>query len=119
VLKSTIRILAWVTLAGIFAATISPIKDRPDLAAPIVERAGAFFLVGLLFCLGYRRHWPLAVVVVLLAAISFEAAQLLTSDRHAEIADALVKTAGGMAGIGIGLLTRHKVERPSRRDKQV
>ena len=110
VFKSTIRTLAWVTLAAIVAATISPIQDRPDLAGPIIERAGAFFLLGLLFCVGYRRHWSLALIIVLVAGTGLEAAQLMTTDRHAEIADALVKTAGGIAGVGLGLLGRRVAE---------
>jgi hypothetical protein len=106
VFKTAIRTLAWVSLFAILAVTISPIADRPHLAGPTLERAGAFFLLGLLFCLGYRRLWPLALLVVSFAASSFEAAQLLTTDRHAEIADALVKASGGLAGLGIGLFLR-------------
>lgn len=103
--KIVIRILAWAILLAILAATISPIDDRPHVASgPALERIGAFVLLGLLFCLGYRRSWPLALIVVLVAAGGFEALQMLTPDRHDRLADALVKAAGGIGGVGIGLL---------------
>lgn len=102
-LRTVARTLAWLTLLGILAATISPIDVRPHLTQnPMIERAGAFFLLGLLSCLGYR--WSLALALVLLASIGFEAAQLLTVDRHAEIGDALAKAAGGVAGALTGTL---------------
>lgn len=105
--RTIVRILAWVTLLVILAATISPIADRPQIGSgPTFERAGAFALLGLLFCLGYRRFWPAALVIVLFVAGGLELAQALTPDRHAKIADALVKAAGGLLGVGIGLLAK-------------
>jgi VanZ family protein len=106
-LKFAVRTLAWVALLAILAMTLSPIDDRPHLATdPSVERAAAFFLLGLLFCIGYRQRWPIALGIVLVAAGGFEAAQLLTPDRHAGVADTLVKIAGGVVGFGAGLLLR-------------
>ena len=105
--KFAARFLAWVTLLAILAMTLLPIGDRPHLTTdPSVERAAAYFLLGLLFCIGYRQHWPIALGTVLVAAGGFEAAQLLTSDRDAEIADALVKITGGILGFGTGSLLR-------------
>jgi hypothetical protein len=64
--KIALRTLAWITLLAIVAATLSPIADRPHLSSdPGIERAAAFFLLGLLFCLGYRRHWAVALGIVL------------------------------------------------------
>ena len=105
--KTAVRMLAWIVLLAIFAATVSSIADRPHLTSgPTGERALAFFLLGLFFCLGYRTRWSVSVLVVLFAACGFEAAQLLTPDRHAEVADAFLKIAGGIAGVAIGLLSR-------------
>lgn len=104
-LKIAIRILAWLVLLAIFLATVSPIAERPHLASgPSLDRIAAFILLGMLFCLGYRRSWPFALAIVLVAALGFEAVQLLTPDRHARIDDALVKAVGGIIGVGIGLL---------------
>jgi hypothetical protein len=92
-------------LLAIFLATVSPIAERPHLApGPSFDRIAAFVLLGVLFCLGYRRFWPFALAIVLVAALGFEAIQLLTPDRHARFGDALVKAFGGITGIGIGLL---------------
>jgi hypothetical protein len=105
--RTVIRILAWVMLLAILAVTISPLTDRPHVGSgPTFERAGAFALLGLLFCLGYRRFWPVALVIVALVAGGFELVQALTPDRHARLADALVKAAGGVIGVGIGLLAK-------------
>lgn len=106
-----VRILAWVIFFAILAVTVSPINDRPHVGSdPTFERAGAYALLGLLFCIGYRRYWPVALLLVLLAAVGFEFAQMLTSDRHARLADALVKATGGVLGVGVGLLWK----RPSK-----
>ena len=106
-LKLAVRTLAWIAFLAILATTLSPIDDRPHLTTdPAVERAAAFFLLGLLFCVGYRQRWPVALGIVLVAAGGFEAAQLLTPDRHAEVADTLVKITGGVVGFATGSLLR-------------
>lgn len=111
--RTIVRILAWVTLIAILAATISPITDRPHLGSgPTFERAGAFALLGLLFCLAYRRFWPVALLIVLFVAGGLELAQALTPDRHAKLADALVKAAGGVLGVGMGLLAKRPNAKP-------
>lgn len=103
--RIAIRTLAWAILLAIFLATVAPIAERPHLASgPSFDRIAAFLLLGTLFCLGYRRSWPFALAIVLVAALGFEAVQLLTSDRHARFEDAMVKAAGGIVGVGIGLL---------------
>ena len=100
-----VRALAWITLLAIAVMTLSPIADRPHPTSdPHVEKAAAFVLLGLLFFIGYRRSWPVALAVVLVAACGLEAAQLLTPDRDATIIDAFLKVAGAIAGFGIGLL---------------
>jgi hypothetical protein len=105
VFRIAIRTLAWAILLAIFLATVSPIAERPHLASgPSLDRIAAFILLGILFCLGYRRRWPFALAVVLVAALGFEAVQLLTSDRHGRFEDAVVKAVGGIIGVGIGLL---------------
>jgi VanZ family protein len=102
-MRKICRILAWVVLVAVLLMTISPIQDRPALpVGPSLERAGAFFLLGLLFSIGYRSRWLLVVALVVGVASVFEAAQLLTSDRHAEIQDAAVKIVGGLMGVACG-----------------
>ncbi|HWK68893.1 VanZ family protein [Pseudorhodoplanes sp.] len=106
-IRNIARILAWVTLLVILTATISPLADRPQLGSgPTFERAAAFALLGLLFCVGYRRSWPMALLLVVFVAGGLELAQALTPDRHAKLADALVKAAGGVVGVGMGLIAK-------------
>jgi VanZ family protein len=89
-------------LFAILAATSSPIDERPRLASDVaLERAGAYFLLGFLFCVGYRRRWLTALSLVLASAVGFEAVQLLVAGRHAHVIDALQKATGGVVGFGV------------------
>jgi hypothetical protein len=97
-------ISGWLTLAFVVFATLSPIDDRPSLAAPHLERFIAFALMGAAFAFAYPRRILLIVVIVVGAALGLEALQLLTPDRHARAADALVKAFGGISGICAGQL---------------
>jgi VanZ family protein len=102
-LRFVVQLLAWAVLLAIFMATISPIDERPHLLGNVpLERAGVYFLLGFLFCIGYRRHWLTALSLVLLAALGFEAAQLLVVGRHAHVIDAMEKAAGCAFGFGVG-----------------
>ncbi|MET0876052.1 MAG: VanZ family protein [Tardiphaga sp.] len=92
---------AWIILAVIVFATLSPIGFRPHLGSVSVERFGAFASVGLLFGLAYPKRFWLVLTLVVGTAVLLEAMQRLTPDRHGEIPDALVKFFGGVFGVGI------------------
>ena len=96
------RLGAWLAVAFIVLATLAPIGLRPTTAAPVnLERFGAYFVVGILFTIGYpdRRRWIL--LGLCLGAIFLEASQNLIPTRHGRVADALVKVAGGVTGFSI------------------
>jgi VanZ family protein len=94
---------AWTLLAFIAFATVSPIHDRPTLAASSsIEHLAAFAVLGVLFCVAYRRQIAFVCLVVVGSAVVLECVQLLTPDRHGRVEDALEKIAGGAAGIVIG-----------------
>jgi VanZ family protein len=93
-------IVGWLGLAFIVYATLSPIEYRPVVANIQLEHFAAFALVGLAFALAYPNRVLLVVAIILASAFGLEALQLLTPDRHARVIDALVKTAGGICGIG-------------------
>jgi hypothetical protein len=97
-------ILAWLALAFIAFSTLSPIGARPSVASPHLEHFAAFALTGLAFAVAYPNRILLVVVIVVGAALGLEALQLLTPDRHARAADALVKSLGGISGICAGQL---------------
>ena len=111
-------IAAWLALAFIVFATLSPIDDRPVLAGPQFEHFAAFALMGFAFMLGYPRRTLLIVTIVLASAFVLEALQLLTPDRHGRVFDALVKAAGGMFGIGIGHFIPVVLREPINRFKE-
>jgi VanZ family protein len=109
---------AWLTLAFIAFATLSPIDDRPVLAGPQFEHFTAFALMGFAFALGYRGRMLLIIAIIIGSAFALEALQLLTPDRHGRVLDALVKAAGGMFGISIGYFIPVVLREPINRIKE-
>ena len=65
----------------------------------IVERFGAFGLLGLLFCLAYPRRIALVCALVFGSAVVLELLQIVIADRDARVIDAVEKLVGGAAGI--------------------
>lgn len=99
-------IAGWLALAFVVYATLSPINHRPVIAGAEVDRFAAFAVVGLAFSLAYPKRVFLVAAIILISAFGLEALQLLRPDRDARLLDALVKTAGGVCGIGIGRVGR-------------
>lgn len=98
-------VVAWLALAFIAFVTLSPIGARPSVASPHLEHFAAFALTGLALALAYPNRILLVVCIVAGAAFGLETLQLLTPDRHARAADALLKSLGGISGICAGQLT--------------
>jgi VanZ family protein len=97
-------ITGWLALAFVVFATLSPIEARPSVGNAHLEHFVAFTLIGVAFALAYPNRILLVVIIVVGAALGLEALQLLTPDRHARAADALVKSLGGISGICAGQL---------------
>jgi hypothetical protein len=109
--RKTIIAVAWVSLALIAFATLSPIGLRPHFAGVGIERFGAFAAVGLLFGLAYPRHLWLVLTLVCGTAVGLEVLQHLTPDRHGQVRDALIKLAGGVTGVGLSLAFNQTLKR--------
>jgi VanZ family protein len=109
--------IGWLALAFIAYATLSPIDERPVIAALQLEHFGAFGLVGLALGLAYPRRLLWVAAIVVGSALGLEVLQLLTPDRHGRLLDAGVKAAGGVCGVGISslaaLILRTKIGRAS------
>jgi hypothetical protein len=96
-------ILAWLSLAAIAFVTLAPIGLRPNSGySPNFERFVAYCVVGMLFALAYPRRLWLIIAIVLGAAVTLEALQLVSVSRHGRLFDLGVKLAGGGLGIAIG-----------------
>jgi VanZ family protein len=104
---------AWACLIFIAYATLSSIDARPELIGPgfwkgsftVVERFGAYALLGLLFYLAYPNQVAFVCLLVLGSAVILELLQIVIPDRDARVVDAVEKLAGGAAGI----LTARKI----------
>ena len=72
--RTAAKALAWFALLAVAAATLSPAAGRPYLLRDAAaEWSGAHFLLGLRFCVGYRRRWLAGLVFVLAATAGPEA----------------------------------------------
>ncbi len=101
--QTLLRIGAWGLFAALVAVTLGPIGYRPRTAFSVdLERAAAFFAVGLAFALAYPKHVWWAVALVIAGAVGLEWLQNLRPDRHGRESDALVKIAGATLGLALG-----------------
>ena len=97
------HLAAWLLLAATAFVTLAPASWRPETSMPAqVERFITFALIGLVFSIAYPRRPWLVVLMVLGAAVAFEALQLLVQTRHAGVRDVVAKLAGGVAVIRVG-----------------
>ncbi|MDA9405948.1 VanZ family protein [Bradyrhizobium sp. CCBAU 45384] len=99
-------VAGWLALALVAFVTLAPIYDRPTIAPAHIEHFAAFFVLGLMFMLAYPNRIILVFLVVVGSAVTLEAAQLLTPDRHGRPLDALVKIIGAICGIALMALVR-------------
>jgi len=93
-------LIAFWTLVGIIAfATLCPIEYRPVTGHVILERFGAYLLLGLTLRLTTLRQPLKAIAIVGLIAGGLEAAQRLIPGRDGHLIDAVEKFAGGVTGV--------------------
>lgn len=112
-LKTVLRVVAWLLLAGLVFATLAPINMRPNSPLPTgAERAFALTLVGFVFALAYPGRILLVALVVLGSTALLELLQLLSPSRHGRLADMAVKLGGAGVGLALGWLFVRLRRRP-------
>jgi VanZ family protein len=100
-------VAAWAFLAFIVYATLTSIERRPELTDnglykalfTVLERVGAYGVLGILFYFAYPRRVMFVSVLVTGSAGILEILQMFVPDRDARVLDALEKLAGGVGGI--------------------
>jgi VanZ family protein len=93
---------AWSCLAFIIYATLSSIDARPVIAGgyfTILERFGAYAVLGFLFHLAYPRHLTFVCIMVFGGAVVLELLQNFVPDRDPRFLDAVEKLLGGTVGL--------------------
>jgi Na+/H+ antiporter NhaA len=95
-----VRALAFVVLAVIVFSTLSPASLRPGTGHVIFERWASFALFGTFLGLSFPRAIGRGAIFVLFLVVGLELLQELVPGRHGEIEDALIKSAGALAGLG-------------------
>lgn len=100
-----LRLAAWLVLAFVIFATVSPIGLRPHDVLPVdLDRALAFTLMAVLFATAYPRHGLLVGFLIIAGAFAIEALQYLSPSRDPHLADAMVKAVGACVGVLTGML---------------
>lgn len=120
-MKNKLALAAFgVILAVIAFATLSPLSFRPPVMITVnADRLLAFAGLLALIVIAYPRRLRYALSVSLILPSALELMQILSPTRHADIADALVKTAGGVIGCIAGLLVVLVVRRVRRRMNRI
>lgn len=110
------RWVAWTIAAVILYATLSPLQDRPlntsTSVGADVQRFLAFMALGATFSVGYPRRRVAVALGVAFIATTLEAVQILTPDRHARVADGLVKVMAALSGCAIAFAAGRSRRRP-------
>jgi hypothetical protein len=109
--QKLITVAAWATFGLICFVTLSPIGLRPSTGSVGLERFAAFALLGTLFVWAYPRYFTRVACFIIVFALGLEALQHLTPDRHGQIADAVEKAAGGLAGCSLARLSQILMEK--------
>ena len=114
---------AWSLLIFIAYATLTSIEARPELygdgfykaSFTVLERFGAYGVLGLLFYFAYPRRVGFVCLLVFGSAVILEILQIFVPDRDARVIDALEKLAGGAAGMlaarAFVVLFRHRTRK--------
>jgi VanZ family protein len=99
--RKLILLLAYMLLAFIVFATLSPIHLRPKTGHPNLERFAAFLMLGGAYTLALPKRAGLVAVCMVTCAFALEAAQALAPTRDPALNDALVKAIGALVGVAI------------------
>lgn len=119
--QKLVAVAAWTCLAFIAYATLSHPEARPGLTSSepfhvvLLERVGAYALMGSLFSLAYPRRTAPVCFLVIGAAALLECLQIFIPGRDARVMDAFEKIAGGAMGISIAKAFVTYVERRGRK----
>jgi VanZ family protein len=109
--KPFFRWVAWPLLVAVAVFTLAPIEFRPFpdgvngmTTFDHLERFAAFALIGAAFSLGYPKH-RLAILLFLIGVAGLlELIQNFVPDRHAHLADNLMKVLGAVSGTAFAMV---------------
>ncbi len=111
-LGTVLRVVAWLLLAGLIYATLSPNDMRPVSPLPTQgERAITLAVIGFVFALAYPRRMVLVAIIVLGATIGLELLQLVTPSRHGRLIDVSAKLLGAALGLAAGWIVNRVLHR--------
>lgn len=108
------RWAAWILLIALAVITLGPIGVRPVSQAPVgIEHTLAFAALGLAFAMGYPRHLPTILALVIAVVVLLEVGQTFDPSRHARLSDIIQKMIGGGMGVAFGAFV-HRWQNPPR-----
>lgn len=118
-IRRAVSATAWACLAFITFATLAPYAMRPELTETepslivMIERLGAYAVLGLLFFISYPARTRTVCLIVFGSAIALEFGQVFLPDRHAGLVDVLEKLVGGGTGMLLGAALSSALSGPS------
>lgn len=92
-------------------ATLVPINLRPDSGHLHAERELAYAALSTFIVIAYPTRWRSITVAICAIAFALEFLQIFIPTRDGRLLDALEKSAGGLAGVMVGLIVSLLVER--------
>ncbi len=112
--RKFVGVVAWAAVAFIIYSTLVPLGMRPTVSwiGPNYERFAAYAVMSALMVAAYPRRVLRVALVVIAIALVLEISQLAISDRDGRVTDALVKVAGGLAGIAAASFWTRRLGRP-------
>ena len=92
-------------------ATLVPITLRPNSGHLHAERELAYAALSTFLVIAYPTRWCSITVAICAIAFALEFLQILIPTRDGRLLDALEKSAGGLAGVMVGLTVSHLFDR--------
>ena len=92
-------------------ATLVPISLRPDSGHLHAERELAYAALSTFLVIAYPTRWRSITLAICAIAFALEFWQIFIPTRDGRLLDALEKSAGGLAGVMVGLIVTLLVER--------
>jgi uncharacterized membrane protein len=99
--RLTALAVGWTLALAIAVMTWGPLRDRPKLGFPQIERFAAYLILGSILAAAHPRRPRLLAIGLVLAAVALEIGQGFAPHRDPGVADAVVKALGAVAGVGL------------------
>ena len=107
IVKRAAFVAAGLVFLVIVYATLVPIGLRPNSGHLHAERELAYAALSTLLVVAFPTQWRRIALVICGIAFGLEFAQIFIPTRDGRLLDAVEKSAGGLAGVMVGIIICH------------